>query len=326
MDMMRRYGAGRLSEVFGARTLAIDRTMRTLGLYRAAEAQFAGLSPAVRATLEAYAAGVNAFLATRRGALPPEYYLLGAAPEPWRPADSLVWGKIMDLELTGNYRGELLRARLLQRLSPDDLAVLYPALSQGRAGGARQRARALYAGTAARPALCDAAAGRRGRRRRPTTGWSTARTRNRASRCSPTIPHLDFAAPGVWYLARIETPGLTLAGVTAPGTPFVIIGHNDHIAWGFTTTGSDVEDLFIEKPDPADPSRYLAPGGSLPFITRQETDRRARRARPSRSPCARPGTGRSSPISRPAPRRRGAGACRRPGSAPTTARRRRSSR
>ena len=86
-------------------------------------------------------------------------------------------------------------------------------------------------------------------------------------------PHLDFSAPGVWYLARIETPGLTLAGVTAPGTPFIIIGHNDRIAWGFTTTGGDVEDLFVEKPDPADPARYLTPGGALPFTTRQETIR-----------------------------------------------------
>ena len=83
-------------------------------------------------------------------------------------------------------------------------------------------------------------------------------------------PHLDISAPGVWYLARIELPGLNLAGVTAPGTPFLLVGHSDRIAWGFSTTGSDVEDLFVEKPDPSDPSRYLAPGGSRPFEVRQE--------------------------------------------------------
>lgn len=86
MDMMRRYGAGRLSELFGTRTFALDRTMRTLGLYRAAAAQYALRSPAVRGALDAYAAGVNAFLATRRGALPPEYYLLDTTPAPWQPA------------------------------------------------------------------------------------------------------------------------------------------------------------------------------------------------------------------------------------------------
>src|SRR6202011_1869295 len=99
---------------------------RVLGLYRLAEAELSLLSPAVRRGFEAYAAGVNAFLAERRGALPPEFLLLRFRPEPWRPADSLVWGKLMDLELAGNYRGELLRARLARTLSPDELAFLYP--------------------------------------------------------------------------------------------------------------------------------------------------------------------------------------------------------
>ena len=98
--------------------------------------------------------------------------------------------------------------------------------------------------------------------------------------CSPTIRISISRAPGVWYLARIETPGLTLAGVTAPGTPFLVLGHNERIAWGFTTTGGDVEDLFVEKPDPADPTRYLAPGGSRPFATRAGADRGARRGEP----------------------------------------------
>src|SRR6202047_1970854 len=126
MDMQRRYGAGRLAEIFGPQALATDRQMRVLGLYRAAEAEIPTLSPAVRRGLEAYAAGVNAFLATRRGALPPEFLLLRFSPLPWRAADSLVWGKLMDLELAGNYRGELLRARVARTLSPDDLAFLYP--------------------------------------------------------------------------------------------------------------------------------------------------------------------------------------------------------
>src|SRR5208282_5224178 len=82
--------------------------------------------------------------------------------------------------------------------------------------------------------------------------------------------HLAFASPGTWYLARIKTPALDLAGVTAPGAPFIFIGHSNRIAWSFTTTTSDVEDLFIEKPDPDDPSRYLAPGGTLPFDMRRE--------------------------------------------------------
>jgi penicillin G amidase len=268
MDMMRRYGAGRLSEIFGARTLPIDRTMRVLGLYRAAEAQYAILAPEVRADLDAYAAGVNAYLATRTGALPPEYLLLGARPEPWRAVDSLVWEKIMDLELTANLRGELMRARLLTRLTPDDLAVLYPSYPKDgpvTLEGARAMLRklpldALYG---ALPADIGPQAA--------SNNWVVDGAHSQSGK--PLLandPHLDFSAPGVWYLARIETPQGTIAGVTAPGNPFVIIGHNDRIAWGFTTTGGDVEDLFVEKPDPADPGRYLTPDGSLPFIVRQE--------------------------------------------------------
>src|SRR5208282_6071948 len=106
MELMRRNGAGRLSEIFGAQTLAMDRQMRILGLYRLAEAELPLLSQPLRRGLDAYAAGVNAFLASRRGALPPEFLLLRVDPEPWRPADTLVWGKLMAVRLGGNYRGE----------------------------------------------------------------------------------------------------------------------------------------------------------------------------------------------------------------------------
>src|SRR2546423_611261 len=127
MELQRRYGAGRLSEIFGTQALATDRQMRVLGVYHAAEAEISYLSAPVRRALEAYAAGVNAFLAARRGALPPEFVLLALQPEPWRPADSVVWGKLIDLELAGDYPGELLRARRPPPVSPADLALLYPA-------------------------------------------------------------------------------------------------------------------------------------------------------------------------------------------------------
>jgi penicillin G amidase len=268
MDMMRHYGAGRLSEIFGARTLGIDRALRTFGLYRAAEAQYANLSAPVRAALDAYAAGVNAFLATRKGALPPEYYLLDFKPEPWRPADSLVWLKLMDLELTGNFRRALARARLLKQLSPAELRVLYPsypkdgpvALDSARAALLRLPLEKLMA--ALPPGTGPQA---------ESNDWVVSGAHTKSGK--PLLaddPHLDFAAPGVWYLARIRVPGLDLAGATSPGNPFVIIGHNDDIAWGFTTTGGDVEDLFIERPVANDPARYETPDGPALFVTRTE--------------------------------------------------------
>jgi penicillin G amidase len=268
MDMMRRLGAGRLSEVLGEATFVTDRQMRTLGLYRAAERQFPALSPPLQGVLEAYAAGVNAYLA-QGGTLPPEYALLRVAPEEWRPADSLVWGKYMALLLSGNYRRELAHARIATHVTTEQLAQLFPDYP-AEAPVTLATLAALYR---ALPldrmlaALPDAVG--------PTFASNNWVVDGKHSVSGKPLlandPHLPFATPDVWYLARIDTPELHLAGATSPGAPFVVIGHNQRIGWGLTTTESDVEDLFIERPDPADPNRYLAPGGSLPFETRQET-------------------------------------------------------
>jgi len=267
MDLMRRYGAGRLAEWFGAAALPADRFTRTLGLYRAAAAQYAHLSPTVRGVLDAYAAGVNAWIKTRPGALPPEYAVLRVGVEPWKPADTLVWGKIMDLELTANFRGELLRARLLQYLTSAELAVLYPPYPADAPVTGKQAAldRTLLDRLAA--ALPPGSA----EPMRASNNWAVAGARTVSGK--PLLAndtHLGLNSPGVWYLARIEVGGSVLAGVTAPGTPFIVVGHNRRIAWGFTTTASDVEDLFVEQTDPKDPTHYLAPGGTLPFVTRSE--------------------------------------------------------
>ena len=104
MEFTRRLGAGRLAEVLGEPTLKFDRWLRTLGLYRLAEANYDRLSPEVRAAYNAYAAGVNAWLKTHSGPLPVEFLLLGIEPEPWRPADSLVWGRLMAIRLGRNWR------------------------------------------------------------------------------------------------------------------------------------------------------------------------------------------------------------------------------
>jgi penicillin amidase len=271
MEVMRRTGAGRLAEIFGPEAVAIDRQMRVLALYRAAEAEIPFLSPATRRVLRAYAAGVNAAIAARRGALPPEFLLLGFSPEPWHIADSLVWGKLMALELEGDYRGALLRAQLARTISAADLAILYPhyppqaptTLARMRAIYRRLPLRRLYA---ALPAAVGP--------RHASNSWVVDGRHSLSGR--PLLandPHLGFAAPGVWFLARLKTPRHDIAGATAPGSPFVVIGHNERIAWGMTSTGSDVEDVFVEKIDPGDPGRYLTPAGSAPFRLRHEVIR-----------------------------------------------------
>jgi penicillin amidase len=269
MELQRRYGAGRLAEIFGPEAVTIDRQMRVLGLYHAAEAEIPFLSATVRRGLEAYAGGVNAFLASRRGALPPEFLLLRFAPEPWQPADSLVWGKLMAVRLGGNYRGELLRARLARTVPAADLASLYPeypkdaptTLSDMRPIYRRLALDALY--EALPPVVGPIYA---------SNNWVVDGRHSASGK--PLLandPHLEFGAPGFWYLARLKTPQHEIAGGTAAGSPFVLVGHNERIAWGLTTTTADVEDLFVERVDPTDPGRYLTPQGTAPFASRQET-------------------------------------------------------
>ena len=129
MELRRRIGQGRLSEIMGEVAVATDRFLRTLSVYHYAERNYATLDREGGARLDAYAAGVNAYLASRRGPLPPEFLILRHRPEPWRPADSLVWGKIMAWSLSGNWASELLRARLAGRLSAEQIADFFPALS-----------------------------------------------------------------------------------------------------------------------------------------------------------------------------------------------------
>jgi len=269
MELQRRYGAGRLAEIFGREAVTIDRQMRVLGLYSAAEAEIPFLSASVRRGLEAYSAGVNAFLTSRHGALPPEFLLLRFVPEPWQPADSLVWGKLMAVRLGGNYRGELSRARMARTIPEADLAFLYPEYPKD-APTTLSDMRSIY-GRLALDALYEALP--------PVVGPIYASNnwvvdgRHSASG-KPLLandPHLEFGAPGFWYLARLRTPQHEIAGGTAAGSPFVLVGHNERIAWGFTTTTADVEDLFIERVDPTDPARYLTPQGPAPFASRHET-------------------------------------------------------
>jgi penicillin amidase len=269
MELQRRYGAGRLAEIFGREALTIDRQMRVLGLYRAAEAEIPFLSVEVRRGLEAYAAGVNAFLATRRGALPPEFLLLRFAPELWQPADSLVWGKLMAVRLGGNYRGELLRARMARTMALGDLEFLYPEYPKN-APTTLSDMPMIYQRLAL-DALYDALPSIVGPNYASNNWVVDGRHSASGKPLVANDPHLEFGAPGFWYLARLKTPQHEIAGGTAPGSPFVLVGHNERIAWGLTTTTADVEDLFVEQVDPADPGRYLTPQGSEPFASRRET-------------------------------------------------------
>ncbi len=264
MDFMRRSGAGRLSEVVGPATIRIDKIMRTLGFYNLAEASYNKLSPEVRAGLDAYSAGVNGFMESNSGAWPPEFYLLRYSPEPWTPADSLVWGRLMAIQLSGNWRSELLRARLNEFLKPEQIRALwpdYPADAPVALAGLERKAALDPLEQLPWPLAPKDA----------SNSWVLSGAKTTTGK--PILandPHLSLDSPGLWYLVDIQTPEGRIRGASAPGVPFVVLGQNSHLAWGFTTTHSDTQDLFVEKLDPAKPDHYLTPEGSILFETREE--------------------------------------------------------
>ena len=269
MDFQRRVGAGRLSEVLGDATLETDKFLRTLGVYRSAERTLPNLSAEAQGALAAYSAGVNAFLEGRRGALPPEFLILGYEPEPWQPADSLVWLKMMAWDLGGNWDDELLRARLLKVLPPERVAQLWPPYP-GDAPVILPDFSALYKELpldklwAESPKPLPPGAG--------SNNWVLSGEHSVTG--APLLandPHLALQTPALWYLAHLSAPGLGTIGATLPGLPLVVLGRTDRISWGFTNTGPDTQDLFIEKLDPEHPNRYQTPTGWAELKTRQET-------------------------------------------------------
>mgnify|MGYP001612536259 FL=1 len=278
MEMNRRIAAGRVAELVGAGALETDRFLRTLGVRRAAEANLRLLDADTRRLLDAYAAGVNAFLASAP-VLPIEFWLTGARPEPWSPADSVGWVKMMAWDLGHNWREELLRMRLSKSLPlariqqfvapypgeppPEiaDLKELYGTLERD----AVQLARFAPPKSGSEPDFPD-------NEGLGSNNWVVSGARSASGK--PLLandPHLGLTAPAVWYFAQLSVPGLNVIGATLPGVPAVVLGRNERIAWGFTNTGPDVQDLYIEKLDAS--GGYRAPEGVRPFQVIEETIR-----------------------------------------------------
>ncbi|MCS6855596.1 MAG: penicillin acylase family protein, partial [Elioraea sp.] len=270
MDLMRRGGAGRLAEVIGPMGLRLDRFSRLLGLAAKAEADLAGLPEDTRAALAAYARGVNAWIAERGIAAAPEFLLLGIRPEPWRETDSLLWGKVMGLLLTGNMRTELARLALSTRLPRERIDELWPRDTSPGSPVASAPIPAIAPDHVARVRAALPVFGEDAPHPSSASNiWAVDGRRTVSGK--PLLandPHLALVAPGPFHLARVEAPGLTLVGGFAPGVPFLLLGHNGHIAWGFTTTHSDTQDVFVERL--VDEEHYLAPDGPRPFRVREE--------------------------------------------------------
>ena len=268
MELMRRAASGRVSDLAGPRALPLDRMMRVLGLRHRAEQEVASLPPDTRAMLDAYARGVNAYVAAHGRWSAVQFAVLGR-PDPWTPVDSLLWGKTMGMYLSGNWDTELSRAALAATAPRAMIDALWPpqddtpgpgaAASDPRFAGLAGAVRAAVPHFPDPFTLPDTA----------SNEWAVDGAHSTTG--APLLagdPHLAYSTPDIWYLARIDTPAGTLAGATAPGVPFLVIGRNSRVAWTFTTTGADTQDVFSETVLPG--GRYATPDGPAAFTTRTE--------------------------------------------------------
>ena len=269
MDMTRRYAAGELSAVMGSSMLEIDKEQRILGLRQVAQKAVAASSPSIRNYLEVYARGVNAYIADHQHSLPAEFRVLRYFPHAWTPEDSFLVGASMAQFLNhGYYAQELEREQILARLGPELTNDLYvnSSFRDIPPSGESTDIEGTPDENDVQPSPGEEQTTRTPRHRR-ISGIQTPPVS--ASSSDPLFPgsnnwvvsgahtvsgkpllsndmHLGHHIPNTWYEAHLKSGDYDVAGVTLPGTPFVIVGHNQRIAWGFTNVGPDVEDVFIE--------------------------------------------------------------------------------
>lgn len=267
MELMRRSAEGRLSELVGAGALPLDKIHRTYGFKHVAEAAVPLLPAEERQALEAYAAGVNAFIAARPGRWGLEFQMLGLKPEPWTAAHSLEVLLLMHEDLSTSWKSEV-QAEALKDLPEATRKFLMPSIAEGDLpltpdlpGTVPDTAAFFERGASKRDSAPDKAAALRNLDamqaiptpdpdlRAGSNNWVIAGSRTKSGK--PILandPHLNLAAPGIWFQVRLEVAGRSAQGVSLPGLPGLVIGHNDAVAWGFTNLGTDVQDLYREKP------------------------------------------------------------------------------
>lgn len=257
MELNRRLCSGRLSEVVGEALLETDRFCRRLGMHRSAAEEVTRLPAATLRILDAYSRGVNIFIAYNEGKLPVEFTLLRFQPEPWKPADTIQWGKMMGWSLGGNWETEITRARLVAKLGVERASkleagydashplIIPPGVEyQGINLGLREQYEqiqelsgfSMFGGS---------------------NNWVVDGTMTETG--APILcndPHLGQAVPSIWYECHLNAGDFDVTGVSFPGTPGIVIGHNQHIAWGVTNAVSDVQDLYVEKFNPENADQY----------------------------------------------------------------------
>ena len=277
MTMLRRTVQGRLSELFGARTVKIDSLLRRFDLYNLAVSSVSAQDARTLEMLDAYSAGVNAWIdevnAGARGRGAPEMWIFNQAIAPWQPADSVAILKLMALQLSGHLEAEVMRARTSLILAPERVADILPdAPGEGTAALPRYADLVpdvpLYTADSHMPLgplspvqpipLAGA-----------SNAWAAGVSRSMTgSTLLANDPHLGLTAPSIWYLARLELSTGGVIGGTIPGLPLILTGRSADLGWGLTSSYLDDQDVYIEEVNPQNPDEYRTPDGWAPFSTR----------------------------------------------------------
>jgi penicillin amidase len=280
MTMLRRTAQGRLSEIFGQRTVKIDELIRRLDIYPLSEQSVGAQDAPTRRALEAYSAGVNAWITQvnlgARGRGAPEFFFFSNEIAAWTPADSIAIIKLMALQLSAHLEDEVLRAQIstilpaarLSDILPDDpgtgIAALpdYASLMPGPMPGINPTKMA-YIDDPLSPFHSRDFAG-------ASNAWAAMPDKAAAGgSLLANDPHLGLTAPSIWYLARLQLPTGGVIGGTIPGVPVVLVGRSEKLGWGLTSSYMDDQDVVMERINPDNPEEYLTPEGPKPFRKQQ---------------------------------------------------------
>ena len=292
MDGMRRFAAGELAEVVGESQVEHDRQQRILGLRVAARKTVDAISADDRSRFEAYARGVNAFIESHRDRLPIEFRILHYSPHPWTVEDSALIGAYMVQDLSTTPAHALVREKILAKLGPELTADLYPNSSWRDRPPTAVRTKLDQENTPDEDEDEESGSDSAVTRLITGPGRLTPLFPNRRFFADPPLVlgsndwvvsgahtvsgrpllsndmHLGHQMPNLWYAAHLRCGDFDVAGVTLPGYPYVIVGHNRRVAWGFTNVGPTVEDVFVETFN--DAGQYLTPAGWKPADRRHE--------------------------------------------------------
>jgi len=295
MDLFRRVATGRLSEIFGEMTLDADRFAKVLGFQRNAIASLSSLSPEEKTYLESFVKGINSYIDNQPGELPIEFRILGYDPGPFAPADIIALSHFQSHTSNHNWKFEVLRASAIQELGEKKGRELVPALtfhgpymalpgfhdpSEGIPGKQEHPSvsthrkhksnNQLFAVLLKADALIKQISGLQGNQVH-SNFWIISGKRSKSGK--PILAndyHMPFLLPSLWYEMHLVGDGIDAMGITLPGYPTIVAGHNRHVAWAATTTGADTQDLFQEKLNPDDNNQYLYKGKYYPFKTIDE--------------------------------------------------------